>query len=188
MSFARFALPAALGLSAAAGCGNGAGSTGTGTSATTTTTGTTTSASTSSGTGGGGGGGGGGTAGAGGSGNTSGAGGSGAGHFACSGTSVSLANDVVPITQVHCGAADGCHAPLKTAAGTYQYLVSRLADQCTELRMMVEPGHPEKSYLVDKITATNMCSGDSMPKGAPMLPDADIQVLVDWICEGAPQN
>lgn len=108
-------------------------------------------------------------------------------HAMCSGASPSLANDVVPITKAHCG-AEGCHAPLNTAAGTYQYMVSRLADQCTELRMMVEPGHPEKSYMVDKITGTNMCSGESMPKDAPLLPDAEIQIIIDWICAGAQQN
>lgn len=175
----------ALGLSTAAACSSGGNPAG---SSTTTTTAATTTATGTGGQGGGGAGGAGGTAGAGGAPVTTGAGGSGAGHFACSGASPSLENDVVPITAVHCGAADGCHKPLKTAAGTYQYLVSRLADQCTELRMLVEPGHPEKSYLVDKITATNMCSGAPMPKDGDPLPDADIQVIVDWICQGALQN
>ncbi len=184
MTFARLTWPLALGLAAMAGC-NGAESSSTGSTGTAAAT---TSTTTGAGGSGGSGGGAGGTAGAGGSGTTVGVGGSGAGHFACSGKSVSLANDVVPITKVHCGSAEGCHAPLKTAAGTYQYLVSRIADQCLEIRLMVEPGHPEKSYLVDKITGTNMCGGVSMPKDAPMLPDADIQVMVDWICNGAPEN
>ncbi|MEO7332238.1 MAG: hypothetical protein ABI193_26920 [Minicystis sp.] len=186
MTFVRFAWAAALGLAVTAGCGN-AGNPGS-SSSTTTSSATTGATTTGTGGAGGSGGGAGGTAGAGGMGTTSGVGGSGAGHFACSGQSVSLANDIVPITKVNCGAVAGCHTPLKTAAGTYQYLVGRLADQCTELRLMVEPSHPEKSYLVDKITGTNMCSGDSMPKGKPMLPDAEIQLMVDWICEGAPEN
>jgi hypothetical protein len=66
--------------------------------------------------------------------------------------------------------------------------VNQISEECSDLRLDVKPGDPEHSYVIDKLTGRNICSGVPMPRGEPMLPAAQIQTLYDWICEGAPQN
>ena len=51
---------------------------------------------------------------------------------------------------------------------------------------LVEPGAPEKSYLVCKLAET--CAerqGARMPSGLPALPEADLAALQQWIAAGA---
>ncbi len=109
--------------------------------------------------------------------------------FSCSGASPSLANDIVPtLAAPSCASMTGCHVALKTASGVVDQLVNRLAQQCTDGRLMIDPGHPEASYVIHKMTNHNICTGQTMPKDAPMLADAEIQLIYDWICNGAPNN
>jgi hypothetical protein len=71
----------------------------------------------------------------------------------------------------------------------YSQFVSRIAEECTDLRLMIAPGDPEHSYVIHKLTGHNNCSpSTTMPLNGGMLPAADIQVIYDWICEGAPEN
>jgi hypothetical protein len=108
--------------------------------------------------------------------------------FTCSGATPSLANDVVPITAASCTMGASCHLAAKTANGVYDQFVNRIAEQCTDVRLMVKPGDPEHSYVIHKVTNHNICTGQSMPKDQAMLADAQIQVIYDWICTGAPNN
>jgi len=108
--------------------------------------------------------------------------------FTCSGASPSLAADVVPITAANCSMGTGCHLAAKTANGVYDQFVNRIAEQCTDTRLMVKPGDPEHSYVIHKMTNHNICTGQTMPKDQAMVGDPEIQVIYDWICSGAPND
>lgn len=106
--------------------------------------------------------------------------------YSCSGASPTMA-DVVAITSKSCSNGTGCHVAMSTAGGVYDQMVNRIAEQCVpEVRLMVEPGNAEKSYMIHKLVGKNICTGQTMPKDMALLPAADIQVLYDWICVGAP--
>jgi hypothetical protein len=142
-----------------------------------------------------------GSAGAGGSTTTSGGGGGfdpgnggGGGSAACDGgvadvtptpcdasADVSFTNDVAPILTGCTG--ELCHGPWK-----YATVVSKPATECCDGRMLVAPGDPARSYLLDKIRDHELCKGAPMPLGLPPLPDAKAQAIADWICLGAPKN
>lgn len=132
------------------------------------------------------------TTGAGGSGTGAGTGTGGSGFqpsgFSCSGNMPSLANDVVPITSANCATSVSCHLAMQSSSGLYAQLVNEIAEECTDLRKDVKPGDPEHSYVIQKLTDKNVCSGVRMPNGGQMLPAGEIQTIYDWICEGAPQN
>jgi hypothetical protein len=185
MHFLRKAsLPAVSALTAVAAlaCGNGeTGIGGSGGAAASSTT-TTTVASTGSG-------------GAGGAGTTTSTTGTGGSisyvpsGYACSSKKPSLANDVVPITTASCTTGPSCHVALHTSAGVNGMFVNRLAEECNDGRLMVNPGDPEGSYVIHKITNHNLCAMQpAMPQTGGPLSAAQIQVIYDWICEGAPSN
>lgn len=110
--------------------------------------------------------------------------------FSCSGATPSLSNDIVPnITTPNCSGSDGCHLAMHSAPGVIDMMVNRIAEQCTDIRYMVNPGDPEHSYVIHKLTNHNICAGTQpMPRDGKMLPDDQIQVIYDWICSGAPSN
>jgi hypothetical protein len=59
---------------------------------------------------------------------------------------------------------------------------------CTTYKL-VAPGLPDQSYLVLKLQGSSACfSGSRMPKGMPALTAAQIQLVRDWIANGAPNN
>ena len=110
--------------------------------------------------------------------------------FKCSGDDPSWAAVVQPVLT--CGGAETCHqTSLANPNVNYGWLVNQPASGCMDGRLRVKPGEPENSYLVDKLTNTNLCKGTGMPKGfngySP-LPDNQIQAVVDWICQGAKEN
>jgi hypothetical protein len=105
---------------------------------------------------------------------------------------VSFAADVQPIFDANCG-GNACHAGLNPAEGldlgagvSHGELVGVPADQCGE-RLRVAPADPEASYLMDKLRGVDLCSGTRMPKSGP-LPAAEIQIIADWIAQGAEDN
>jgi len=89
---------------------------------------------------------------------------------------------------------EGCHTrPMRSAASAYEFLVRSKATGCSDKRLLVVPGDPAHSYVIDKLVNRNLCTGVPMPKvlrGRPweQLPRAQVQALYDWICEGAPNN
>jgi hypothetical protein len=104
----------------------------------------------------------------------------------------SFSADVQPILTASCASA-ACHTGFMPAEGlrldegvAYGELVGVISSQCAG-RALVAPGAPESSYLVDKLRGINLCSGTRMPKSGP-LPAAQIQTMVDWIAQGAPEN
>jgi hypothetical protein len=54
---------------------------------------------------------------------------------------------------------------------------------------LVEPGMPERSYLVFKLQSSGPCFQPTrMPKGAATFSTAQLQLVRDWIANGAPNN
>ncbi len=72
---------------------------------------------------------------------------------------------------------------------------SRLVNQQTfqnpavEPRMRVHPGEPENSYIYQKISSSSPKFGGRMPfDGPPFLSQSEIQLIRNWIAQGAPNN
>jgi hypothetical protein len=87
----------------------------------------------------------------------------------------------------------GCHDStppaglnLSSASTAYANLVNVNATQCSPARLRVAPGSPSTSYLINKLTGTDMCTGLRMPRGRNPLPAADIDLIRAWITGNAP--
>jgi hypothetical protein len=121
------------------------------------------------------------------------AGGPGPGGFECTDRAVTFSGSVWPILMTSCAGLEGCHGPIfHSPATAYDFLAHQPASECTDGRRLASPGHPERSYVIDKLTDTALCGdGVPMPKSglAPgawtPLPDDQIQAIYDWICQGA---
>ena len=50
---------------------------------------------------------------------------------------------------------------------------------------LINPGHPEASYLVEKIATDSPSRGGRMPQDMPPLSDAEIETIRDWVLGGA---
>ena len=124
-----------------------------------------------------------------------------------SGCGLSHAADIQPIWDAHCTAE--CHEPggswmsvMLTDTFAYTSLVDRDGSQTSlyeELKLVI-PGDVENSYLVHKLRdlqgeSVGGLGGVAMPavevegsfEAGPLLPEADIQLVEDWIDCGAPE-
>jgi hypothetical protein len=54
--------------------------------------------------------------------------------------------------------------------------------------VIVKPGDPSASYLVDKLLGVDLCSGARMPPQGTPLSDASMATIAAWICQGAANN
>jgi hypothetical protein len=70
----------------------------------------------------------------------------------------------------------------------YGSIVNVLAKECSDGRLRVKPSNPASSYVIQKLTNVNLCSGGQMPKVGTALPSSEITTISNWICEGAPNN
>jgi len=52
----------------------------------------------------------------------------------------------------------------------------------------VDPGNPDSSYLIQKLEDAPTISGAQMPFGGPYLQQSTIDVIRQWITNGAPQS
>jgi len=80
----------------------------------------------------------------------------------------------------------GATAPLGLrldAANSYALLVGVASQQVSSLQR-VAPGNPNNSYLIRKLEGTASVGG-RMPLGGTPLPQADIDVIRQWITDGA---
>jgi hypothetical protein len=91
-----------------------------------------------------------------------------------------FARDVAPLFN-GCG-GEICH---EFAGGAIVDQVGVLADECCNQISIIEPGHPERSYLLDKLSGQHLCMGSQMPLYQPPLNPDDLQIISDWICQGA---
>jgi hypothetical protein len=106
---------------------------------------------------------------------------------------VSFANQVLPMLVAECTGA-GCHSgkmPQQglslTATDAYRNLVGVASSQCTG-KIRVKAGSVADSYVVNKLTGVGICSGTLMPKADTALTGAQLDLIRNWICQGAPNN
>lgn len=83
-----------------------------------------------------------------------------------------------------------CHAGANAPQGlrldeanAYNDLVNVPAQQVNGL-LRVEPFNPDRSYLVQKVEGT-AAVGLQMPRNLPPIPSDDMQLIRDWILDGA---
>lgn len=93
---------------------------------------------------------------------------------------VSYHKQVEPIFRAHC---QGCHQPSKAQGGYVMTHTARLFVSGDSKEMPVVAGKPDESYLVDQITAHD--GKAEMPKGKPPLAESDIDLIRQWIAQGA---
>ncbi len=94
-------------------------------------------------------------------------------------SSPSFQDDILPIFTNRCAFA-GCHVaggPEGVDLRTYDTVIARGRDDDT-----VIAGDARESELVEVIVE------GEMPPGGPPLPAAQIQLIIDWINEGAKNN
>lgn len=91
----------------------------------------------------------------------------------------SFRSEVFPILQARCGA---CHGTLGGwDASTYDRVLNS-----GDNGPAVVPGDVETSLLAQKLLGTQK-EGQIMPPGG-LLPESEIQTILDWIAAGAPNN
>jgi len=91
-----------------------------------------------------------------------------------------FANDIVPLFS-DCG-GEICHS---FAAGGIAQQIGVPATECCGQIAVIEPGHPESSYLLNKLSGHGLCDGAQMPIGRMAFSPGDLRVISDWICQGA---
>ncbi len=106
---------------------------------------------------------------------------------------VSYASQVQPIWTAKC-ITMACHdntMPQErlnlTASVSRAALVGVSSQQCPSTQL-VSPGAPDQSYLMFKLQGSGPCmTGSRMPKGTSIT-SAQLQLVRDWIVNGAPNN
>jgi len=108
----------------------------------------------------------------------------------CGSAGASFAADIQPILTESC-AVRGCHGSVAPKEGldlspgaAYGNLVGVPSGQCGG-RPLVAPGDPAGSYLMDKLLGVDLCFGTRMPKADSTLPQAQLDAIGAWICQGA---
>jgi len=95
-------------------------------------------------------------------------------------------NVFTPIcTQCHTGS--GAPQGLRLEEGvSYGMLVNVASSEVPSL-LRVNPGNPDDSYLIHKLEGTASV-GDRMPQGGPFLSQESIDVIRQWITDGAAET
>ena len=96
--------------------------------------------------------------------------------------------EVLAIFNQKSCATSGCHGgmrpsqgiDLSTAPKLESTLIGQTSGQCAS-KLLVAPGDPAASYLVNKLTGMGMCGGSQMPKGATPLSAAELDTVRAWI-------
>lgn len=118
-------------------------------------------------------------------------------------SSLSFAGQIQPIFDTNC---IQCHIPGGigfdgtggaqnngldlTRGNSHGKLVNKLTFEAPDVapRWRVLPNEPDSSYIIQKVTSDSPKSGNRMPLGGPPLSQGEIQLIRDWIEEGAPNN
>lgn len=96
------------------------------------------------------------------------------------GHSIDYSSAVKPILNKHCLS---CHGGVRRNGG-FGLLTQEDAFAPTESgKSAIVPGHPEKSELIKRLTATD--PEERMPYDAPPLTKTEIAILTKWVEEGA---
>lgn len=108
---------------------------------------------------------------------------------------VSYANDIFPLFEpqkYNCNSS-GCHgSPLVSSnfsVSTYDDLFVQ-GDEASAMNICsIKPGEPDASYLYLKMKGqVGTIQGERMPLGGPMVTQDDLDLVHDWILEGARNN
>ena len=100
------------------------------------------------------------------------------------GPNVSFANDIQPLLASHC-TGEICHEATWAASKTeYADLVNTPTPECCDGRKRVDPVHPDRSYLLQKLRGVDLCAGRRMPLSGSVT-EAQIAEIARWICQGA---
>jgi hypothetical protein len=99
----------------------------------------------------------------------------------------SIQNNVfTPIcTTCHIGAG-APHGLRLDASNSYALLVGVASDESPSVQR-VKPGDPNASYIIQKLEGT-AAIGERMPFGGPYLPQSTINVIRQWIANGAQKS
>ncbi len=85
----------------------------------------------------------------------------------------------------HCHSGANAPAGLRLdAANSYALLVGIASVERPGLQR-IAPGDPNNSYIINKLEGGPNIVGERMPAGLPALPQADIDVVRQWITDGA---
>ena len=106
-------------------------------------------------------------------------------------TTVSFANDILPIfttrcTACHGSAGSGGDAPPLTTAEAFAAIVNQASVQRPDLKHVL-PGSADTSWLFIKVNSAAPGVGVRMPTGSA-LSAADIATIRNWINQGALNN
>lgn len=93
----------------------------------------------------------------------------------------SFTREIVPLFNSCAG--EVCHS---FSAGGIARQIGLPSLECCNERLLIEPGHPERSYVLQKLRGTELCGGARMPLDHPPFNESDLQTVSDWICQGAP--
>ena len=108
----------------------------------------------------------------------------------------SFMTDIQPIFTTNC-TTSSCHdsnapaASLDLTSGmAYSELVDVASLGCASSggRNLITANDTANSYLIDKLSNTNICAGSGMPLIGDALSDSDIQAIISWVNEGALNN
>jgi len=91
-----------------------------------------------------------------------------------------FSRDIVPLFDSCAG--ELCHS---FAGGQISQQIGAPAVECCSEIQMIEPGHPERSYVLRKLLGQDLCGGSAMPLDKPRFSADDTQAIADWICQGA---
>lgn len=90
-------------------------------------------------------------------------------------------------TECHTGANAPQGLQLSSEQESFDNLVNQPSSQQPDI-LRVDPGNPDDSYLVMKIEGHPDITGSRMPQGMPALSEDQINLIRDWITNGAPRE
>ena len=93
---------------------------------------------------------------------------------------VSYYKQVRPIFQANC---QGCHQPAKTAGGYVMTSFEKLVAPGESKLAAIVPKNPDESHLIAQITPDG--GKAEMPKDKPPLTGSEIEIIRNWIAQGA---
>ncbi len=94
---------------------------------------------------------------------------------------ISYYRQVRPIFQQHC---QGCHQPAKDQGGFVMTDHASLFKPGNSSKPTIVAGHPEKSFLFEQLTSQGG-KPPAMPKGKDPLIDRELNLIRQWIAQGA---
>jgi hypothetical protein len=99
------------------------------------------------------------------------------GAVSCDTTNVTYSKDIVPILTANCAISGGCHDAAGSAVSGHDYTsyagIKAVATY---------------DFLVTDITWNPTAGHNNMPKNGNKLADCDIDKMIRWVNEGAPNN